>query len=313
MSGSTAAPVADASAGSASKTPAVPLEELPGLTELFEEIAKDLAQRLRAYARYPTEWSLAKPRAHRLFEALLERRGGSVAILSGADGAARAYAAFDEAFAARFIDAAFGLKGAAPAVQTTEEGGRRTASKTAPGFLKIGAEASAAAFSAALGAVTPLSFLVERVEAIGETLPRDLHDAEAISAQLEIQAPPTELHLTLIFLRSMLEPLREDFAHKAVHADAPPPDPHWTRRLSAAMSLTPLQVFAVMEDLEFSLGELAELRVGQVLPLAGSGMGKIRLVVEGRDMFWCRLTPNADAYALQIDEAASAGPPAAPG
>ena len=63
-----------------------------------------------------------------------------------------------------------------------------------------------------------------------------------------------------------------------------------------------IAVTAVLDELEMTLGDVAEFAVGQVLNLHGAGMGRVRLECAGREMFWCKLGQGEGRYSLEIEE-----------
>ncbi len=89
-------------------------------------------------------------------------------------------------------------------------------------------------------------------------------------------------------------------------AEAASADPRWARQLEQGVARARIPVSAVLDELPMSLGEIAALSVGQVLTLHGSGMGRVRLECEGREMFWCKLGQGDGRYSLEIEAAVEA-------
>ena len=50
-----------------------------------------------------------------------------------------------------------------------------------------------------------------------------------------------------------------------------------------------MAVHAILEETEMTLGELASLKVGDLVDLRGGTLGRVRLECEGRGVFWGRL------------------------
>ena len=62
-----------------------------------------------------------------------------------------------------------------------------------------------------------------------------------------------------------------------------------------------LPVIAVLEELPMRLRDVAQFRVGGVLPLQSNGFESVRLECAGRGVFLCRLGQGDGKYRLEID------------
>ncbi len=73
---------------------------------------------------------------------------------------------------------------------------------------------------------------------------------------------------------------------------------------------TRLPVTAILEELSMSLGDVANFRVGALLPLQSDDFDSVRLECAGRGMFLCKLGQGDGRYRLEIE--ASIAPPLEP-
>ena len=81
--------------------------------------------------------------------------------------------------------------------------------------------------------------------------------------------------------------------------------------MEAGVRQTRLPVTAVLEEVPMSLGDIANLRVGGVLPLQCNDFNAIRLECSGRGMFTCKLGQGDGRYRLEIESPIAQGPEAA--
>ena len=110
------------------------------------------------------------------------------------------------------------------------------------------------------------------------------------------------LALVVLAPQAALAPLRKQLATEP-GAESGGGDPRWARQLEQGVARARVAVSAVLDELPMSLGDIAALSPGQVLTLHGSGMGRVRLECEGREMFWCKLGQGDGRYSLEIEAA----------
>jgi flagellar motor switch protein FliM len=59
---------------------------------------------------------------------------------------------------------------------------------------------------------------------------------------------------------------------------------------------------AVLDERELTLGEIAELHIGQVPPLKATPRSNVKVVCNDQTMFWCELGQTEGVYTLRIRE-----------
>jgi flagellar motor switch protein FliM len=65
---------------------------------------------------------------------------------------------------------------------------------------------------------------------------------------------------------------------------------------------TEVRLSAVLEERRMTLGELAALKVGEVLPLEARIDGRIKLICNGETLLLCEIGQSEGAFALRVDE-----------
>lgn len=81
----------------------------------------------------------------------------------------------------------------------------------------------------------------------------------------------------------------------------------WQARFSEEVMRSAVRIEATMPLARLTLGELADLREGQVIELAGDGQSQARLSVRGNTLFVCELGKLGQNYTVRIKHPFDAG------
>ena len=271
------------------------LERLPGLAFAFEQFALNIPAAADKLMKLDSAPALKSIRAVNLFPALGDRQGQLGALLYSAALDARLMLIFDRRIAEALIAMIFGDE----SVQLKEQPAR------SPTTIELHLVAELArrltgALEAAFDSLRSLELRFERLETIDDTHGLGRRDAPAIEALLKLNSPVGPLSLAALASQAALAPLRKQLAIEPGEDNAGG-DPRWQRQLEQGVTRARVAVTAVLDDLTMSLGEIADLVVGQTLTLHGTGMGRVRLECQGREMFWCRLGQGDGRYSLEIE------------
>jgi flagellar motor switch protein FliM len=60
---------------------------------------------------------------------------------------------------------------------------------------------------------------------------------------------------------------------------------------------------AVLEERLLTLGEIADLKVGQIIGLDATPSTRVKLEGNDRPLFWCHMGQAQGSYVLRVDEA----------
>lgn len=127
------------------------------------------------------------------------------------------------------------------------------------------------------------------------------NDQPAISVRYAIKTNAGIFGLLLVLPRTFTSALA------AIYAKGPDPstvklDPQWSEGLERGVSQTRMNLSAILDEFTLTLGDVAHLEVGQVLPLSGAGEGRIRIECAERGVFVCMLGERNERYALEVEE-----------
>ena len=100
--------------------------------------------------------------------------------------------------------------------------------------------------------------------------------------------------------QAFLLPFRAELANDP-EAEALPGDRRWSRLMEAGVQQTLLPVTAILEEVSMSLGDVANFKIGGLLPLLCNDFTAVRLECSGRGMFTCKLGQADGRYRLEVE------------
>lgn len=204
---------------------------------------------------------------------------------------------FDRAFVSTVVEALFGGDEAdedAPA-------GRLTPVETR--IAEVAAMQACDALEAGFAEALPSRFRLGRVQPKPDLAFLGRPNAAVVMATLRLSTLGRTAEIDLLVARAALDAFAERLA--VLPDDEPPSaDPLWSGKLEGEVSRAPMSLSAVVDLPPMTLGALAGLRVGQVIPLPRDAASGVRLVCGGRDLFRCDLGQSAGLYTVRIDEGA---------
>jgi len=270
-------------------------ERLPGLAFAFEQFALNIPAAVGSLLKLDVPPKVDVIRPENVFAALGECEGQLAAALHSGALDAKLLLIFDPRIAESLIATVFGDE----SVSTTE---RPPRSPTTIELHLVGelARRLAGALEAAFESFVALELRLDRLEKLADVHALGRRDGPAIEARLTVHTRVGPLELVVLAPQAPLAPLRKQLAAEP-GAETSGGDPRWARQLEQGVTRARVAVAAVLDELPMSLGDIAALTVGQVLTLHGSGMGRVRLECEGREMFWCKLGQGDGRYSLEIE------------
>ncbi len=272
-------------------------ERLPGLAFAFEQFALNIPAAAGSLLKLEAAPTLEAIRPGNVFTALGESEGQLASVLHSGALDAKLMLIFDPKVAESLIATVFGDESV-----SLGERPPRPASTIELHLVAELARRLAGALEAAFEGFSSLELRLDRLEKLADIYALGRRDGPAVEARLTLETRIGPLALVVLAPQAALAPLRKQLATEP-GAETGGGDPRWARQLEQGVSRARVAVSAVLDELPMSLGEIAALSVGQVLTLHGSGMGRVRLECEGREMFWCKLGQGDGRYSLEVEAA----------
>jgi flagellar motor switch protein FliM len=272
------------------------VERLPMLGVIFDDVATGLVEGLRQLCRAPAGFSVEEIAAANLFEVLAACKGAIAAVLHSPELDTRALAIVDRSLALSLVQILMGGDPNEPQAHP-ERAFTRIEMNLVQRFLEIAAKSLQSAF----GSVAETSFKLERHDTLADTTILGRRDAPVVIATIGFRALGAGGKMIVAIPQTALLPIRQKLAREVV-SESPAGDPRWARQMQNGVSYAEISVKGVLEELPMTLGEIADLEVGHVLKLRGTGMGRVRLECGEHDLFWCRLSQVEGRYTLEVEE-----------
>jgi flagellar motor switch protein FliM len=153
--------------------------------------------------------------------------------------------------------------------------------------------------SFALVADTPFKF--ERLETRMDFAVIGRRNNQSVVAKFLLQALNRGGEMFVIIPQSVLNPMRQTLA-RVLSGDSSTRDPRWAKQIATEVQKTEVTLTAVLEERHLSLGEIADLKVGQVLELQATPRSRVKLEGNSQGLFWCHVGKAEGSYVLRVDE-----------
>jgi flagellar motor switch protein FliM len=277
------------------------IERMPGLAAALGHFITEAQHAIAPLAPgVPGGGSVEAVRATTLFRAISDCAGLIAAIYASDQPGARVLIALDERIDDLIVASICGDSVSPdPDDDPADEAPRpRTPIETA--LLEEFARSLGRALEAGFAPLAPLALTFERLVTLNDGFALGRRDMPAAAARFSLPMNGGACEGLALFSQSLLLPLRKELERD--HAiETPAADWRWSSLMETGVKKTRLPVTAVLEEVPMSLGDIANLRVGGILPLQGSDFDGVRLECSGRGMFLCRLGQGEGRYRLEIE------------
>jgi flagellar motor switch protein FliM len=203
---------------------------------------------------------------------------------------------FDRDFVFTMVEVLFGADGSEPPVDD-ERSFSNIEIRIALALFEQMAKALQSAFSLA----GKTSFRFQRQETRMDFAVIGRRSNLAVCAKFLLQAINRGGEMFVMIPQSALAPMRQTLASTTA-GEAPKRDPNWTRHIRTEVNRTEVTLRAVLEEREITLGEAAELQVGQLLMLQATSRSRVKLESSDQPLFWCTLGQAEGGYVLRIED-----------
>jgi len=274
------------------------VDQLPLLSVIFDRVGQQLAERLRGLSSALAHISvngISTARIGETLDAYDMRAVVGLYQVSGWD--TRVQIGFDRDFVFTIMDLLLGGDGSEPPLEET----RRLSSievQSSQFLLEYLAQAMQTAFA---GVAAP-RFRLERTETRMDFASAGRRNQPAVVARFVMQAINRGGEMFVIIPQQALAPHRHKLA-RYTPRETPPADPGWQQKINDEVGRTEVSISAIAETRAMTLGDVANLRVGQVIRLDASTERPLKVMSRGQPLFWAFVGQNAGRYTLRIEGA----------
>jgi flagellar motor switch protein FliM len=275
----------------------ISIERLPMLRIAVDRMAAQCADSFRPMTATPTFFSTTKIATGRIGD-ILDGYAGNVvaAVYQAPEWDSRILFGVDRQFLFTVVEAIFGGDGSEPVVEEV-----RPFSALEQRVAQALFEQAANALKAAFASIAETSFKFERIETRMDFVSIGRPKNPAVVAKLGIKTLGRGGELFVVIPQSALNPMRQALARDA-SSEVAARDPRWEKQFENEIRRTEVKLRATIEEHHFTLGDIAELKVGQVLKLQATPATRIKLECNDEALFWCQLGQGEGSYTLRVED-----------
>jgi flagellar motor switch protein FliM len=273
------------------------LDRLPMLHVIFDRMSTSCAEHLRHMAASPMYYSLSGLESGRVTEILEMYEANAVAgIFHAPEWDSHILIGFDRDFIYTMVEVLFGSDGSEPPVEEA-----RGFSSIELRMAQTLFEQVAKALQASFSLVVDTKFKLERIETRMDFAVIGRRNNQAVAAKFLLQALNRGGEMFVIIPQSVLNPMRKALSH-VVTGESTGRDPRWMQQIATEVKKTEVNLTAVLEERFLSLGEIADLKIGDVIELQATPRTRVKLESNQQGLFWCHIGQSEGSYVLKVDE-----------
>jgi flagellar motor switch protein FliM len=273
------------------------LDRLPMLHVIFDRMSTSCAEHLRHMAASPMYYSLSGLESGRVTEILEMYEANAVAgIFHAPEWDSHILIGFDRDFIYTMVEVLFGSDGSEPPVEEA-----RGFSSIELRMAQTLFEQVAKALQASFSLIVDTKFKLERIETRMDFAVIGRRNNQAVAAKFLLQALNRGGEMFVIIPQSVLNPMRKALSH-VVTGESTGRDPRWMQQIATEVKKTEVNLTAVLEERFLSLGEIADLKIGDVIELQATPRSRVKLESNQQGLFWCHIGQSEGSYVLKVDE-----------
>lgn len=272
------------------------LERLPMLHVILDRVATFCADQLRQFAASPVYFSLSNVESQRFGDILEPYEANAIAgIFQAPEWDSHILVGFDRDFVFTMVEVFLGSDGSEPPLD--EE---RTFSNIEMRMAHRVFEQIGKAMQSAFALVADTPFKLERTELRMDFAVIGRRNNQAVVAKFILQALNRGGEMFIVIPQSVLNPMRQSLARILV-GETSARDSRWTKQIAGEVQKTPVTLKAILEEKPLTLGEIADLKVGQVIELRATPRTRVKLIGNDRELFWCDVGQDDGGLLLRVD------------
>ena len=273
------------------------IERLPMLRLAIDRMAGLCADSFRPLTASPALFAPTKVTTGRIGDILDSYAGNVVAaVYQAAEWDSRVLFGFERQFLFSVVEAMYGGDGTEPPLEDA-----RPFSALELRVARTLAEQAANALKAAFMPISEASFKLERVETRMDFVSIGRPKNPAVVAKIGIKVLGRGGEMFVVIPQSALNPMRQILARDA-NSEVAARDPRWAKQFENEIRRTEVTLRATIEERQFTLGDIADLKVGQVLKLQATPTSRIKLECNDEALFWCQLGQGDGHYTVRVED-----------
>lgn len=275
----------------------IQIDRLPMLPIIFDRVANQCSEQMRALAASPCYFSMSHIEQERITDLLEPYEANAVAaILEVPEWDSQIVLGFDRDFIFTVVEVMFGADGAEP----PEEDGRTFSNIEMKVCTKL-TEMICGVLTQAFAVATKATFKLERLETRMHFAAIGRRNGQAAGAKFLLQAINRGGEMFILIPHAGLTMVRRALASTS-GGEVGSRDPSWVRQMQAGVTRAEIELRAVLEQKPSTLGEIARFSVGDVIELSATPKSRVLLEANDQPLFWCQLGQSDGTYKLRVED-----------
>jgi flagellar motor switch protein FliM len=277
------------------EAPGRALDKAPKLQGVFERLASGIAQEAGDFCSVSCSVDFGGISPGSAWDLLNESESGIVSVFSSPEWGARIIIGCDRRFLFTLIDAMYGGDGleAQYECDLSLTGLERS-------IAREFAIAIAGRLRDVLEPICATTFIFEDVGAASEASTMGVGNEYALMARFAVRVMGGTGRFFVLIPNSALAPFRKRFETERVLEPANI-DPFWAEKMRRELERTEITVRAVLDGPQMTLSSLAQLKVGQILPLRSHASSLIRIEVDDQSIFAAKVGQSSGVFTVSIE------------
>jgi flagellar motor switch protein FliM len=273
-----------------------PLDRMPALTLIFEAAVSGFTRRLEEFSELSAALTLEDLDAKRFSDLDEELDATSALLVYDAGGLdAKVAVAVDGGFRDIVLELLLG----STIIERPQ--GERAATRVESGLVEFAVGIFLDELATAFKPIVAASFRRDACAlepGLAAVAPKA---AVSIVSRCRLRALDQEGMISIMLPRSALDPFRAALS-RFPGAEGNSQDGRWSENLYDHIVRTEVKVDVKIEARGFTLDDISRLEVGDVLRLPIAPSSPIRVVSEGRTLFWCTLGQKDGHYTVRLED-----------
>jgi len=275
----------------------ISVDRLPMLPVVFDRMARVMADAMRQKSASPSYISVSMVENNRIGDVLDEFEANAlVAVVYSPEWDSRVLVGFDRDFIFTLVEVLFGADGTEPPID--EE---RTFSNIETRIARNIFEVAVKALQESFEPIAETTLKIERIESRMDFAVIGRRNNPAVVSRLLLQAIGRGGEVFVVMPHSTLNPLRQKLS-QVLSGEMSGRDKQWTQHFHNEIQKTEVRLEAILEERELTLGEVANLQVGQVIELQATARTPVTLACNEQPIFNCQLGQLDGSYTLQVED-----------
>ncbi|REF86121.1 flagellar motor switch protein FliM [Methylovirgula ligni] len=275
----------------------VSLDRMPMLRVIFDRLAMQCSENARQLSTAPAYFSVHSIKTERIGKILEAAEGKAVvAVLHVQAWDARIMVGLDNKLIFALVEALFGGDGSeSPYIEN------RALTNIEMRVAQKAFDLITRALHKAFSVIEETHFKFERVETRMDFAVVAPRNNFAVLAKLNLRILGRAGEFFVAIPQAALNPIRQSLTADRSN-DAATPDPRWSKQIKTEVGKAEVMVQAIIEEDGFTLGDIAALKVGNVLQLKATPKSRVKLECNSEPLFWCQLGQAEGKYTLRVDD-----------